>query len=195
MIQNIVRTSISGENKRTITQRLHCSIRKCIQTYIADASLLLCFSKWDSAITDTTPQRENGDKIGDADAIKIADADADKIADANADAHVDVDAEDVDANADADAEDVDADADTTPEQSDSAVGNCNIEETLKKLLSKHITRWNRAFTIESHHGKDTVVVARPSLKDPNSFLQKQITANGWTNCFLMHHTSMVCVCI
>jgi hypothetical protein len=180
MIQNIVRTSISGENKRTITQRLHCSIRKCIQTYIADASLLLCFSKWDSAITDTTPQRENGDKIGDADAIKIADADA---------------AEDADANADADAEDVDADADTTPEQSDSAVGNCNIEETLKKLLSKHITRWNRAFTIESHHGKDTVVVARPSLKDPNSFLQKQITANGWTNCFLMHHTSMVCVCI
>jgi hypothetical protein len=58
MIQNIVRT-ISGENKPTITQRLHRSIRKCIQTYIADASLLLCFSKWDSAITDTTPQREN----------------------------------------------------------------------------------------------------------------------------------------
>jgi hypothetical protein len=131
MIQNIVRT-ISGENKPTITQRLHRSIRKCIQRYITDASLLLCFLKWDSAITDTTPQRENADKIADANAVKIADADADKIADANADANAD--AEDVE-----DVEDVDADADTTPEQLDSAVGNCNIEETLKKLLSKHIT--------------------------------------------------------
>jgi hypothetical protein len=71
---------------------------------------------------------------------------------------------------DADAEDVDADADATSEQSKSAVGNCNIEETLKKLLSKHITRRNRAFTIERHNGKDTVVVARPSSKDPNSFV-------------------------
>jgi hypothetical protein len=59
MIQNIVRT-ISGENKPKLSQRLHRSIRKCMQTYIADASLLLCFSKWDSAITDTTPQQEKG---------------------------------------------------------------------------------------------------------------------------------------
>jgi hypothetical protein len=163
MIQNIVRT-ISGENKPTITQRLHRSIRKCIQRYITDASLLLCFSKWGSAITDTTPQPENADKIADANAVKIADADADKIADANADANADAE--------DADVEDVDADADATPEQLDSAVGNCNIEETLKKLLSKHITRRNRAFTIERHNGKDTVVVARPSSKDPNSFVWK-----------------------
>jgi hypothetical protein len=39
MIQNIVRT-ILEENKPSITQRLHRTIRKCIQTYIADASLL-----------------------------------------------------------------------------------------------------------------------------------------------------------
>jgi hypothetical protein len=107
MIQNIVRT-ISGENKPTITQRLHRTIRKCIQTYITDASLLLCFSKWDSAITDTTPQQEKADKI----AVTNADANA-----------KDADVEDVDA---------DADADTTPERSDSAVDNYyNIEETLE----------------------------------------------------------------
>jgi hypothetical protein len=40
----------------------------------------------------------------------------------------------------------------------------------KLLLSKHITRRNRAFTIERQNGKDTVVVARPSWKDPNSFV-------------------------
>jgi hypothetical protein len=172
---------LPGENKPTITQHLHRSIRKCIQTYIADASLLLCFSKWDSAITDTTPQQE------DADAVKIADADADKIADANADAQ--------DADADADAEDVDADANTTPEQSDSAVGNCNIEETLKKLVSKHITRRNRAFTIERHNGKDTVVVAPPSSKDPSSFVW-EADRSKWVDKLLPDatYTSMVCVC-
>jgi hypothetical protein len=42
MIQNIVRT-ILGENSPTITQRLNRTIRKFIPTYIADASLLLCF--------------------------------------------------------------------------------------------------------------------------------------------------------
>jgi hypothetical protein len=194
MIQNIVRT-ILGENNPTITQRLHRTIRKCIQTYIADASLLLCFSKWDSAITGTTtPQRENADTINDtikdtitdaeakakanasASASAGADADAGAGAGAGANAYANVDSDvDVDADADADVNadanvDADVDAGTTPEQSNSAVGNYNIEETLKKLLSKHITRRNRAFTIERHNGKDTVVVARPSSKDPNSFV-------------------------
>jgi hypothetical protein len=60
----------------------------------------------------------------------------------------------------------------THPQPGSAVANCNIEQedTLKNLLSKHFTRWNRAFTIERHNGKDTVVVACPSSKDPNSFV-------------------------
>jgi hypothetical protein len=189
MIQNIVQT-ISGENKPTITQHLHRSIRKCIQTYIADASLLLCFSKWDSAITDTIPQRENANKIADANAVKIADADADKIADDNADADVDAedaDAEDVNASAD-------AHADTTPEQSDRAVGNCNIEETLKKLLSKHITRRNRAFTIERHNGKDTVVVARPSWKGPNSFV-READRSKWVDKLLPDATYVNCMCM
>jgi hypothetical protein len=62
----------------------------------------------------------------------------------------------------------------TPPQPGSAVANCNIEQddTLKNLLSKHFTRRNRAFTIERHNGKDTVVVARPSSKDPNSFVRE-----------------------
>jgi hypothetical protein len=47
-----------------------------------------------------------------------------------------------------------------PPQPGSAVANCNIEQedTLKNLLLKHFTR------------RDTVVVARPSSKDPNSFV-------------------------
>jgi hypothetical protein len=44
MIQNIVQT-ISGGDKPIITERLHCSIRKCVQTYIADALLLRCVSQ------------------------------------------------------------------------------------------------------------------------------------------------------
>jgi hypothetical protein len=61
-----------------------------------------------------------------------------------------------------------------PAQPNSAVDNCNIEqeETMKNLLSKFITRDNRAFTIERHNGKDRVVVARPSSKDSNSFVRE-----------------------
>ena len=62
----------------------------------------------------------------------------------------------------------------TQVQPNRAVHNCNIEqeETTKNLLSKFITRKNRAFTIERHNGKDTVVVARPSSKDSNGFLRE-----------------------
>jgi hypothetical protein len=90
--------------------------------------------------------------------------------------------------------DVDVDADTTPERSDSAVGNCNIEETLKKLLSKHITRRKRAFTIERHNGKDTVVVARPSSKDPNSFV-REVDYSEWVEKLLPDATYVNGMCM
>ena len=168
--------------------------------------MLLCFSKWDSAITDTTPQRENADTINDtiidtitdaeADADADADTDADTDADADVDANADVDADaDVDVNADANVDvNADADAGTTPEGSNTAVGNYNIEETLKKLLSKHITRRNRAFTIERHNGRDTVVVARPSSKDPNSFV-READRSKWVDKLLPDATYVNGMCM
>jgi hypothetical protein len=59
MIKNIV-TTISGEDKPTITQRQFRSIRKYISRY-----MVLFLSNLDSAITTTAPQQENDEMIAD----------------------------------------------------------------------------------------------------------------------------------
>ena len=84
----------------------------------------------------------------------------------------------------------------TPPQPGSAVANCNIqqEDTLKNLLSKHFTRRNRAFTIERHNGKDTVVVARPSSKDPNSFV-READCSKWIDKLLPDATYVNGMCM
>jgi hypothetical protein len=122
-----------------------------------------------------------------SDAVKIADAnaDADKIADANAD----VDAKD------ANAEDVDADADTAPEQSDSAVGNCNIEEILKSYFQSTLQDGIEHSQLKVIMGKIQLLWPVHLRKIQTALFGRQIAANGWTHCFLMRHTSMVCVCI
>jgi hypothetical protein len=48
----------------------------------------------------------------------------------------------------------------------------DIEETSKKLLSKHITTRNRTLTYEHHSGRETVFVARPCATSPESFVRE-----------------------
>jgi hypothetical protein len=65
---------------------------------------------------------------------------------------------------------------------------------LKNLLSKNFTRWNRAFTIEHHNGKDTVVVACPSSEDPNSFVW-EADRSKWVDKFLPDATYVNGMCM
>jgi hypothetical protein len=97
MNENIIATVFSqDESPRKVTQRMQCSIRRCIENYINEAAQLV-FSNLEP----------------DADVCAGMETDADK--NANMDAVNEVDKDD-------------------------------IAETLKKLLSKHITRRNRTVT-------------------------------------------------
>jgi predicted nucleic acid-binding Zn-ribbon protein len=94
---------------------------------------------------------------------------------ANLESEVDADPE-VDADADADADAcVDVEADTDDNANVAArdeVNKHDIEQTLKKLLSTHITRWNRTLTYEHHNKRETVFVARPCTTSPKSFVRE-----------------------
>jgi hypothetical protein len=52
-----------------------------------------------------------------------------------------------------------------------------IADTLKKLLSKHITQRNRTLTFEHYNGRETVFVARACTTPPNASSERQIIAN------------------
>jgi hypothetical protein len=55
----------------------------------------------------------------------------------------------------------------------------DIGETLKKLLSKHITRRNITLIREHHNGRETVFVARPCTTSPKSFVREAEEHSKW----------------
>jgi hypothetical protein len=72
-----------------------------------------------------------------------------------------------------------ADAETPP-QPNSTVDNCNIEIEHSQL--------------DVTMGKIGSLLLVPPQKIQRASFGRQIAANGWTNCYLMRHMSMVCAC-